>query len=268
MMRVLICILLYMEQCDSLKACGTCGTSSGAHSIRQISILGERNSGTTWFSQVIKDCFPGLVVVPRMKRFKHWFQHDEFGVVSVPPNVLPVVLTRNVYSWVDGMKRKPWHAPSHSNKTTWIEFTTKQWTLDEYTPNPKLTKCQEGFERGMVVPCKAGRHTGPFSSKYPVYEMNYNKTPFANIFHFRREKLLHFMSIPTTIHIKYDDLLRMGSHASISKISRALNINPQCSPIEAQPHRIKPLQPDFIRMVNARVDWAAERVAGYLPQPP
>ena len=47
--------------------------------ITQISIIGERNSGTSWIISHLRECFTessGVRAIPKLVRFKHWFQED------------------------------------------------------------------------------------------------------------------------------------------------------------------------------------------------
>jgi hypothetical protein len=45
--------------------------------IKQISVIGERNSGTRWTVSHLTNCFNHtLTVQEKLVRHKHWFQHD------------------------------------------------------------------------------------------------------------------------------------------------------------------------------------------------
>lgn len=45
--------------------------------IQELSILGERNSGTKWTARHLTECFNhSLQVREKLVRFKHWFQHN------------------------------------------------------------------------------------------------------------------------------------------------------------------------------------------------
>jgi hypothetical protein len=71
----------------------------GIHALRpeknpatNIIVLGERHSGTTFFSKHLSDCFPNTSVRDTFVNNKHWIQHDPehiFGVVSDDPSSVP-----------------------------------------------------------------------------------------------------------------------------------------------------------------------------------
>ena len=45
--------------------------------IKELSIIGERNSGTSWTVDHLTECFShSLNVIDQLVRHKHWFQHD------------------------------------------------------------------------------------------------------------------------------------------------------------------------------------------------
>jgi hypothetical protein len=75
-----------------------------------IHIIGERHTGTSWLQIHLQQCFGDQVkVYDRLSRHKYWFQLDDetkdYGLV--------VATFRNVYDWLEAMRRKPLHAPSH-----------------------------------------------------------------------------------------------------------------------------------------------------------
>ncbi len=95
--------------------------------IRSIIILGERHSGTTFFTKYLQDCFPKINVGDTFVNNKHWMQHDpeyllrsvydestpflwkeivqHSDILSEPisnsyfQNSLVLVLIRNPYDW-------------------------------------------------------------------------------------------------------------------------------------------------------------------------
>jgi len=102
--------------------------------IDSIQIICERHSGSNWFAKLLEQSFPNIQVNDLEK---HWFINEyklkHFLETSYSPikkmkqhcinrginfntfnnittdNVLTIILTRNVYDWVLGMKRDPHH---------------------------------------------------------------------------------------------------------------------------------------------------------------
>ena len=88
--------------------------------VKQISLLGERNSGTNWMTDELKQCFPNLTVKPRLVRWKHWFQHDDGKEHNT---TLVVAQFRNPYDWIAAMQKVTHHSPLHI-RLHWNEFVT------------------------------------------------------------------------------------------------------------------------------------------------
>lgn len=123
------------------------------NTVTKLIVLGERHSGTTFFTKHLKDCFPTVAVTDTFINYKHWFQHtpeylgrlvresdskegNDSGMASLPPSwkdivqstsgdtkggssnqyfrdAMVIVLVRNPYDWAEAMRRKPWHWPNH-----------------------------------------------------------------------------------------------------------------------------------------------------------
>ncbi len=76
-----------------------------SNNIKAISILGERNSGTTWIYEHLGECFNHSIPVRRrLTRYKHWFQDERVG--SVTEDTLVISMFRNPFEWVEGMRKK------------------------------------------------------------------------------------------------------------------------------------------------------------------
>jgi hypothetical protein len=78
-------------------------------------------------STELAKCFPTLNVQPRLVRWKHWFQHDLPHTDGSPQEATLVIAQfRNVYEWIEAMRKVPHHAPLHLRKR-WKAFVTKPW---------------------------------------------------------------------------------------------------------------------------------------------
>lgn len=109
------------------------------NTVTKLIVLGERHSGTTFFTKHLKECFPTIAITDIFINYKHWFQHtpeylgklvresdskegDDGGSSSLPPfwkdivqstnsdtngdrsnqyfrDTLVIVLFRNPYDW-------------------------------------------------------------------------------------------------------------------------------------------------------------------------
>jgi hypothetical protein len=160
--------------------------------IRQISILGERNSGTRWTYDHISECFNHSISVQKtLTRYKHWFQYPNPS--KYPHDTLVLAQFRNPYDWLKAMEHVPHHSPAHmrtaSDATTdmktsgnyWKVFLTKPWTTNRTGQDLKLhgnETCQEDFPYQDIVSCVVEplphefyNYTIRYSEHQPFYEM-------------------------------------------------------------------------------------------------
>jgi hypothetical protein len=78
-------------------------------------LIGERQSGTRWIHNHLRECFNhSITVEPRLTRWKHWFQYEDD--VDAFHEIHVVVLFRNPFDWVESMRKVPNHCPNHINK--------------------------------------------------------------------------------------------------------------------------------------------------------
>ncbi len=111
----------------SVSSNGDISTNEQKLPIERVALLGERNTGTRWMSSELSKCFPTLNVQPRLVRWKHWFQHDLPHTDGSPQETTLVIAQfRNVYDWIEAMRKVPHHAPLHLRKS-WKSFVTKPW---------------------------------------------------------------------------------------------------------------------------------------------
>eukprot|EP01082_Thalassiosira_pseudonana_P011470 g9784.t1 g9784 contig4:571355-572336(+) len=157
-------------------------------SIKSISLLGERNSGTRWIYGHLGMCFNETIPVHRsLTRYKHWFQYDSS---NIPSNTLVIAMFRDPMQWTWATKAVPHHAPRHID-LPWEEFVTREWTMerlwkDEAWRNEQFANnntgriCQEKFHYHEIVSCLTrpypegywGDHRKHrFSQHQPFYEM-------------------------------------------------------------------------------------------------
>jgi hypothetical protein len=122
-----------------------------SNSINKLRILGERHSGTTFFTYLLGKCFPDIEVEDRLLNGKHWLQpspdyvveafqnyskdqgksgnfmqsigmtgRDSWTIAANSPNpksvfqdTLVLALFRDPYQWMEAMRIAPHHWPNH-----------------------------------------------------------------------------------------------------------------------------------------------------------
>lgn len=219
--------------------------------IKSISLLGERNTGTRWIYGHLSVCFNHTIPVHRaLSRYKHWFQFDD---PKIKKHTLSIAMFRDPMAWTWATKAVPHHAPAHIG-LKWKEFVTKEWTTE------RLPKDQAFFEQQRTIGNSTGRicqekfhyhelnscitrpwpkgHWGPhnkhrFCQHQPFYEMKVNDpkgTPYKNILEMRADKIRNFMESATYSnvegfwHYRYEELLKTGTQELIENIERATGL--------------------------------------------
>ncbi|KAL7524750.1 hypothetical protein ACHAXR_000702, partial [Thalassiosira sp. AJA248-18] len=179
--------------------------------IKSISLLGERNSGTRWIYGHLGLCFNHTIPVHRsLSRYKHWFQYDD--ATKIPKHTLSIAMFRDPIAWTWAMRAVPHHASAHLD-LPWEKFVTKEWTMnrlykdeawrDEQLKHNNATGriCQENFHYHELISCLTRPYPegywGPhrnhrFSQHQPFYEMRLNDSegrPYTNILQMRADKI-------------------------------------------------------------------------------
>mmetsp|Transcript_26192 Transcript_26192/g.29935 ORF Transcript_26192/g.29935 Transcript_26192/m.29935 type:complete len:348 (-) Transcript_26192:220-1263(-) len=253
--------------------------------IKVISILGERNTGTTWMYEHLNKCFNHTIPIKRrLTRYKHWFQDEKIGSPIIN-QTLVLSMFRNSFEWTEAMRSKPHHAPMHMFIKNWKEFVTKKWSMDRVGKDLKMTEdeknlqlCQENFLYRDIISC----HTRPYppnafnkthySEHQPFYEMRYDGSglPFDNILELRAAKIRNFMSVINFNGVKdvwiiqYENLVSKGTNDLIKSIEAASGVSARCSPSPPQSDRKKrKLKKEFMDYLMQNLDWEAENLVGY-----
>jgi len=204
--------------------------------IQQISLVGERNSGTRWIYDHLLQCFGGqnVAVKNRLIRHKHWFQHDIIPELRFN-RTLVIAQFRDPFYWVDGMMRKPHHAPMHY-KLPWRVFLETPWTMPErptldrqyvksvkknsfnvFNDTAPIFPCQENFQPHQIISCllkpfdseedfqeymaywRVNLSLPSFSGREPFYELKNDGSGqnYKNILEMRADKIHNFLSLST-----------------------------------------------------------------------
>lgn len=254
--------------------------------IKAISILGERNSGTTWMYEHMRDCFSHSIPVRRrLTRYKHWFQDETISKNDVTNGTLVLAIFRNPFEWVEAMRARPHHASEHT-RLEWKEFVTKPWTMERVGLDLDMTKeekndpyfCQENFRYSDIRSC----HTRPFgegnfsgkpymSDDQPFYEMRNDGSgkPFRSILEMRAAKNINFLSVKEYTAVKelwilqYEALLRRGTSEIIHNIERLTGSKAACNASPPQTRRGRQIVLEEMEFLKANVKWEAEKFIGY-----
>ncbi|CAB9507314.1 expressed unknown protein [Seminavis robusta] len=257
--------------------------------IRQISLIGERNSGTRWTWNHLEECFNHSIPVERhLTRYKHWFQYPNY--TAYPHDTLVIAQFRNPYDWLKAMQRVPHHSPSHL-KLDWKPFLTTPWTaprlgadieiaktINESNNSTDTTPCQHNFIYQDIVSCvkrplpeSAYDHKLRFSEDTPFYEMRNDGSglPFDSIMGMRAAKIENFLAvqdypgIAAVWAVQYEYLLQRGTQHLVDRISEWTGIDPKCEAFQPQLRRDRPLEAEFVEYVTEHLNWTAEELIGY-----
>jgi len=248
----------------------------------RIALLGERNSGTTWITAELIKCFPTLQVTQGLTRDKHWFQTDDG--TNPRNNTIVVAQFRNVYDWIEAMRKRPHHSPSHL-MLEWKEFVEKPWTMprperDLDLPVKSGPICQEGYHYNQIISCIRPKNkplsygnAHNYSGWDPQYELHYNNSglPYSSIIDLRADKIRNHLSIASwdwvskLVAIRYERLLEEGTGWLLRDIEAAAGFKAECPDTPAAPERLTkyPHKKSYVKYMNERADWEAEELVGY-----
>ena len=272
------------------------GVKEGA--VKSISVLGERNSGTTWVYDHLGTCFNHTVPVRRrLTRYKHWFQHQTDRKDRQYEGSLVLAQFRNIFEWTRAMQATPHHAPAHLDVKDWKEYVTKTWTMERVGKDLNMTDdeksgkagpiCQEGFFYKDVITCHVrpypdgywdGTYDGKkrkhrYSEHQPFYEMRNDGSgePYDNVLQMRAAKIYNFLDtvsfpwVEDTWVLRYEDLLKEGTQHLIESIEKVTGVKANCTASPPQNRKKREIDPDLRKyLLNEKnVDWKAEKLIGY-----
>lgn len=270
--------------------------------IRNIALLGERNSGTTWMTDELRKCFAasGIDVRSGVTKDKHFFQYDEdyegdpsyFSHRNAAENkkmlrssTLVVSVFRNPYAWAAAMQRRPHHSPNHL-RLPMEEFLTRPWTMERPQRDLIFSKiegpvCQLGYAYNEVVPCLRTKHDyvqregnqPNYSARDPQYELRQDGSgkPFDSILDMREAKIENVMAIESWPWVaslevlRYEDLLTHGTESFLKYVEDVTGTKMQCTPSPAAPERLSSykLDPKIKSLIDKTLDWDVEGMIGY-----
>lgn len=254
--------------------------STNSSRIREVHVVGERNSGTKFITQFLQQCYPKTSKIRVHRDFirsKHFFQPIHHNADYT--NSLIVVVVRDPIEWMAAMREFPYHSPSHLAgfhnsqivPLPWHEFVNKTWTTEASKADRKLTAedrtkitCTQNFRFDEVKPCllRPEMITGPpwnipmsrVRGYYPLYEQRRGK-PYDHLLQLRSDKIVNWilqipllMKIGGFIVVRYEDILEKGNKYFLHQVNAVLNNQPIHSPQQPLPKRCSVIapQPDRI----------------------
>jgi len=253
--------------------------------ILELSVIGERNSGTRWTYGHLTECFNHSILVrDKLVRHKHWFQHDvPNGRERVGTAVVAVF--RDPYYWVEAMRRVPHHSPLHY-KLHWEDFVKTPWTMPRLPSeqkikpkdvNAKSITCQEFFNYDQINSCQirpyGEEYFADMSGHEPQYELRNDGSgrPYGSILDLRSDKIKNHLSVvdwpwvQDFLMVRYEDLLQNGTEFMIKHIESVTGVQAQCNPAPPQTRKKRKLLKSYISWMTNYTDWETEALIGYSP---
>jgi hypothetical protein len=207
--------------------------------IIEYNVLGERCSGTSFVTALLKANFPTIKHSQRFahKHFFPWFDlTEENELVLSPWRVdedaflkdsdinLFVLVVRNHQDWLRSFFLQPFYVPTANKKDGFLHFIKSEWGIDlsilsiDYHKNDR----PEGWS--FIWPYQ-------LSSQYYDYNV-YSDRHFKNIFELRSYKMRNYLQIgfkvKNFILLRYEDV-RQDPEGCVQYISTFYNI-PRCNP--------------------------------------
>lgn len=247
--------------------------------IKQISLIGERNSGTKWMWGHLLDCFNhSIPVEKKFTRYKHWFMPRDY--FRYPHDTLVIAEFRNPYDWLRAMREVPHHSPAHAN-LPWKKFLSKPWTMPRIGLDLELKgteMCQHHFKYKDLISCIHRpvpnatideRH----SLDRPFYEMRNDGSglPYDNIMELRSDKIRNileikdFPGVADLWMVQYEYMVSHGTQQILDRIEEWTGVKPKCDAYPPQFRRQRNMTKDFVQYVTDHLNWTVEELIGYEP---
>lgn len=221
-------------------------------------LLGERNSGTNYITDLLEDAFPHYTKnKPQSVGFKHMFRHSEFQPSMLQElhdssqSILWILVVRKPCDWADGMYRKPHHM----------------------CPPTKPSDCKhliKGFHPGLQKD-----YTREEFFELPWYdsiEMANNDTfSYSNVFKLRTHKL-HLMKqlvdvFPHRTIIAHMDGVEKAPELFVQDLVTRFNLtvatNFEAEKQSKHMHRTTCLNENEWKLAQKSIDWNMEASFGF-----
>lgn len=179
--------------------------------IKEVKIYGERSCGTNYLASLVQKNFEKVTVNPQRYGWKHGFINFKKLPNLNNDNTLFIFISKDPYSWIVSMKKKPHHAPQLYNLPL-EEFVRQEWA------------CYKGENYGnrdlVNNPLKPEEEM--LNERNPI-----TKERFENVIAMRNAKNKCFLKLRNHVkhyrRIKYENLLKHPER-SIKKIAEEFSI--------------------------------------------
>lgn len=226
--------------------------------IKEIAVIGERNTGSTFLKRLIKHNFPEIKICDNIKyenneyshkHFFPWFDLTEFGFhlnnfqqfpsLEYSKNCLFVCSVRDPLIWLRSFYNKPYHVDPALLGHGLLYFISHQWLVENH-------------------PLLAPDQWNP-----------YEEREFKNILELRKFKNLNYLKIGKIVNnfmlINYENLVQspLGFIQFLSdffQLPNPLLINPESI---FQPTIHPKLSHEEFEYIKENIDWEIESLIGY-----
>jgi hypothetical protein len=209
-------------------------TTINNSSIKNFTIYGERHSGTKWLEKLISRSFD--IPVTWKYEHKHFFGCCDWEKLNIAKNTLFIGIVRNIYNWIGGMRKMPYHLSSKNV----IDIRPWQSNIG-ITPH------------------------GSFCDSHW-----YTKKKYADIFDMRSDKVeFLYLYMPylvdNYIFIRYEDLIENTKDIlQLISILYKLNIHKNKYQIgDKSKIPLYKLSEYYFKSINDRTKWKTENMIGY-----
>jgi hypothetical protein len=195
--------------------------------IKNFTIYGERHCGTKWVEKSISERFN--IPVTWEYDFKHFFGCCPWEKLNTANNTLFIGVVRNIYSWIRGMHRIPYHLESNN------VLKIKPW------------KNIDGF-------CESHWYTKDLYKD--IFDMRHNKNLF--LYYYVPYLVNNF------IFIRYEDLI-IHHEKIMSTISDFYKLKQYSKKSHADQSKLylEKLPKYYLEIINKNNNWNHENIIGY-----
>ena len=184
------------------------------NSIKRLRVLGERHSGTSFFTKLLSKCFPDIEVEDGLLNGKHWRQPspdyvveafqkyakdqeesftsrqrigtlglDSWKKVANSPNpksvfqdTLVLVLFRNPYQWMEAMRIGPHHWPNHLilQPKAIPDMAQQSYSKTKDVDGNNMKTRKEFLQKNNQIMMKGRREEGTNAGPYSVHKSFFN----------------------------------------------------------------------------------------------
>lgn len=201
--------------------------------IKNFTIYGERHSGTNWLEKLIKNTFS--LPVTWNYDHKHFFGCCSWNKLNTAHNTLFIGIVRNIYNWIGGMKKIPYHLSSNNLLDIKPWESAKALLHHSYCDSHWYTK-----------------------EKYnDIFDMRDNKIKFLYIY-------MPYL-VNNYVFIRYEDLIEYNNEI-IYLISNIYNLkikNEKLIPSDQSKIELYKLSDAYYEKINLNSVWKTENMIGY-----